>query len=165
MPRTPKWVNRLTRSPPDMSEDEMNETKGMGLSDRLLDYAFWLDDPSLNDWLMAFDDVDKGRGNGRLLDLLKSEHDLPHQARFYLADLLERHQLKKKRGAQSVPAYDRTYAEQRLIIAREDVRSRESRESVETALERVSKSHGIPPEVLADAYHGRRGSSSPTSAA
>jgi hypothetical protein len=85
MPRTPKWVNRLTGSPPDMSEDELNETKGMGASDRLLDYAFWLDDPSLNDWLMAFDDVDKGRGNGRLLDLLKSEHDLPHQARFYLA--------------------------------------------------------------------------------
>jgi hypothetical protein len=142
-----------------MSEDEMNETKGMGLSDRLLDYASWLDDPSINDRLMAFDDVDKGRGNGRLLDLLKSEHDLPHQARFYLADLLERHQLKKKRGAQSVPAYDRTDTEQRLIMAIEDVRRlRKSRVSVKTALDRVRKSHGIPREVLAAAYRGSRGS-------
>jgi hypothetical protein len=159
MPRTPKWVNQLKGSPPDMSEDELNETKGMGTSDRLLDYAYWLDDPSINDWLMAFDDVDKGRDNGRLLDLLKSEHDLPREARIYLADLLERHQLKKKRGAQSVPAYDRTYTELRLSLAIEDVRRlRESRVSVKDALDRVSKSRGIPPEVLASAHRGSLGS-------
>jgi hypothetical protein len=145
--------------PPDWSDDE-NDTLGIGISARLVDRAFWLgNDTSLDCWVTAFDDVDKRGDKGRLLDLLKSEHDLPREARFYLADLLARHELKKKRGGQSVPAYDRSDTEQRLILAIEDVRRlRKRRVSVGEALDRVSRSHGIPLEVLAAAHRGSRGS-------
>jgi hypothetical protein len=133
---------------------------GMGVSPRLVDRAFWLgDDTSLDCWVTALDAVDKRGDKEPLLKLLRSEHDLPREARVYLADLLARHQLKKKRGGQSVPAYDRTDADQRLLLAIEDVRRlRKKRVSVKEALDRVSESHGISPEVLATEYRGSRGS-------
>jgi hypothetical protein len=170
MPRRPKWLDRPSKqaarsqelTPEQRAElarmDE--EDAGRGVSPHLVDRAFWLDDDtSIEPWVTALDAVEKRGDKGPLLDLLRSEYDLPREARAYLADLLERRQLKKKRGGQSVPAYDRTDTEQRLTLAIEDVRRlRKSRVSVEAALDQVSKSHGIPLEVLATRYHGSRGS-------
>ena len=124
-----------------------------------LDRAFWLDpDRHTEPWIKAFEAIDNRRDKGPLLRLLKSDCDLPRNARVCLADLLARHQLKKNRGGQSVPAYDRSDVEAMLELAIMDVRARESGISIKDALEQVSKSRGIPHELLASAYRGNRGS-------
>jgi len=156
MAKRPKWLDpqgeipeflcNMTWSAPDIP---------------LVDRAFWLGDEStahLDPWITALEAIDKQGDKGPLMALLKSERDLPHDVRIYLADLLARHQLKKKRGAESVPAYDRTDAEAMLELAIKDVRERESGISVKDALEKASKSRGIPHELLSSAYRGSRSS-------
>jgi hypothetical protein len=124
-----------------------------------LDRAFWLDLGRHKYWIEAFEAIDKRGDKAPLLELLKSKSDMPRDVRWYLADLLARHQLKKKRGGQATAAYDRTDVDVKKIWAKEDVRALvKSGVSVADALEQVSKSRGIAPESLALAYAGRDGS-------
>jgi hypothetical protein len=137
-----------------------------------LDRAFWLDLGRHKYWIEAFETIDKRGDKAPLLELLKSKSDLPRDVRWYLADLLARHQLKKKRGAQATPAYDRTDVEAVLIWAIDDVRGLVKRGmSVADALEKVVESRGYKINVsdedtigdkflrkLALAYKGNRGS-------
>ena len=71
---------------------------------------------NLNCWIDALEAIDKTGNKEPLLDLLKSNQVLPPDARFYLADLIDR-QVGRKRGGQNTPAYDRTDAEAMLEIA------------------------------------------------
>lgn len=61
-------------------------------------------------------------GNSRsLITLLRSEIEMPQIVRYMLAALLERRDLKKKRGAQRTPLF-KTSAKGRLELATRDVR-------------------------------------------
>jgi hypothetical protein len=107
-----------------------------------------------------------GGGSGPLLALLKSDSELPYAARVYLADLLDRYQLKKKRGGQSTAAYDRSPVDRILEAA--NARANELIESgmtTEGAFEKAAKEFSIPDRgrdgvsLLYDFHTGKRGSS------
>lgn len=107
-------------------------------------------------WIAAFEAFDTHGDKGPLLHLLKSTGLLRD---FYLADLLERHQFKKKPGHQATPAYDTTDKELDLDLAKKAVREKVNNgSSVLKALEEESKARGIPLNALALAYKGSRGS-------
>jgi hypothetical protein len=93
------------------------------------------------------------------LNLLKSKSPLDSNMRFFLADLLQRHELKRPRGRQSVPAYDRSDKEAILHIAKDNIRRRPKGMSLDEAIERVTQKFGLGVELVSNHYHGRRGSS------
>lgn len=129
---------------------------GRGTSDSVVDAGFWLDDEGITDWIRAIEAYDKRADKDPLLTLLKSECELPHKARFYLADLLQR-QLKKNPG-KKLAAYDRTDHAVRLLAAKADVTKLVNSGVFEqVALERVSAAHGISIESLALVKKGRHG--------
>jgi len=70
----------------------------------------------------------------------------------FIADLLNRYQLKRKRGAQAMPAYRRSDAEVALLYALDEVRellgSGKGTQAVFDAVEKVSDARGIPFEIL-----------------
>jgi hypothetical protein len=92
MTRRPKWLYERFGPLPKYLEEASH---GRGISVDFWDHCFWLDDPSVERWVRALEAVDKRGDKGPLLSLLRSECDLPREARIYLADLLDRHQLKK----------------------------------------------------------------------
>jgi hypothetical protein len=106
---------------------------------------------------------------------LRSERDLARDDRDRLADLIEHHEFKNKRGPPTTPAYARTEADAALELAIADVDDlRRQGKSVDDAVELVSQMHGIPYDlgkpfnpnkpkderhILRVAYDQRRGSS------
>ena len=158
------WCGRKKRSPAKLAK--LMKDAGKGVSEFIEDRAFWLGriDLRLIPWIVALEDIDKRDDTAPLVSLLRSRDDLPHEARVYLADLIDR-QIKKRRGAPREPAYNQSSAEAMLKLGKRRVSdlvkrttTSTKRTSVKDALERVSKSLGIPVETLASAYSGRRGS-------
>lgn len=127
-----------------------------------LDRAYWLDiEPVTEPWISALEAIDARGDKAALLGLLVSDRELPHDARVYLADLLERHQFKRKQGHQATPLYGLSRDDQLLYCAVTEmqlIRDADKSVRVKDALEEVSKRRNIPPEKLLVAYHGRRGS-------
>jgi hypothetical protein len=157
MTKRPKWLDRPEKNVP----EHIRKAKGTGrgTSDAMHDVAFWLSD-EFDHWVAALEAIDKRNDKEPLLALLKSECELPHAARIYLADLLSRYQLKKKRGGQSTPAYDRSLAEVALMLDVEAVRNlTKNGMSIKDALAKVAKPRGPDYlEILGNAQHGSRGS-------
>jgi hypothetical protein len=140
---------------------------GMGISDAVVDRAFWLDDPDSGEpitpieaeWITAIEAIDKRGDKKPLVTMLKSQRDLSPEVRFYLADLIERYELKKPPHRPRTPAYDRTAADAMLLLGIQRVKELVTAGmAVKGALENASKDHSIPLESLASAYYGRRGS-------
>jgi hypothetical protein len=167
--KRPQWLDQpqaLPAQPQALPDYLEGYTGPMGDENiDFIDWAFWLHDyhtpreiDALAPWLQAFEAIDK-RGDQRALVALLQSHKLPDVAQDYLADLLQRHQLKKKRGAPATPSYDVTDADIMLLWASQDVRKlvRDGR-SVDEAVEQISAERGIPFDILKSAYRGSRAS-------
>src|SRR5262249_1233184 len=90
--------------------DKRAKHGGKGLSTRFSDNAFWLPhdiDEALIEALVALD-RSGGTNKKPLIELLRS------RGYVYLADLLDRYQLKRKQGGRQTPLYDRTDIHRRL---------------------------------------------------
>jgi hypothetical protein len=126
--------------------------------DELYDRGFWLDAVTIH-WAEAIEAIDKRGDKEPLKKLLKSEFELPPEARRFLADLIDRYQLKLKRGRKATPAYDRTYIEAILELAIDDVLAH--RGAIDVALKEVAEEwdyEGITEKKLKNAFEKRRGS-------
>lgn len=155
MTKRPKWLNE--RNVPEHIRKA--QPQGRGTSEAMHDAAFWLGD-EFDPWVAALEAIDQLGDKKPLMALLNSEHDLPQAARGHLANLLDRYQLKKKRGGQSTPSYDRSPAEAALICDVEAVNKLiKNGMSVKDAVAEVAERRG--PDylvILGNAQHGSRGS-------
>jgi hypothetical protein len=139
---------------------------GMGSSDKIVDCATWLPDVDQNaGWYEALAAIDGRRQDkapqdkAPLLALLRSDSELPATVRHHLADLLERHELRRRRGGQQVPSYDRSDAEAALHSAISQARDYvQNGMSVSDALEKAAESNCVDRDKLDNAYAGQRGS-------
>jgi hypothetical protein len=118
-----------------------------GLSKRLTDNAFWLDDDADCELIEALHAIDQCGDKAPLICLLRARGNR------YLADLLERYDLKRKRGRPQTPSYNKSDVEARLAMAVKDVRERGVAPC--TAAERWR----LDLRTLQLALEGRRGSS------
>jgi hypothetical protein len=57
-------------------------------------------------WFQAVSDAQKSGDLAPIIKLLRLENEMPRTAREMLAELLERHHLKKKRGGQRTPMFN-----------------------------------------------------------
>jgi hypothetical protein len=142
----------------------LDRDHSLGLSKDVVDRAFWLDDGygqiEGQEWIEAIEAIDVKRDKSKLIGLLRSDSPLSRSARHYLADMLERYQLKRPRGKQRTPAYDRSDAEAMLLLAKEAYREeRHQGRSPKEALATAAKRYHLVPDVLKAAVEGRRGSS------
>jgi hypothetical protein len=129
----------------------------------VVDRAYWLDDDQRRcsgPWIDALEHVDKRGDKGPLIALLKSQRALPRLARVYLADLIERYELRRPAHRPRTPAYVLSNAESRLTLAKEHVRAhRASGMSYKDAVAAAAKDWSIGENMLATFCAGRRGSS------
>ena len=111
-------------------------------------------------WYYALEELDKGGKKGPFLNLLRSNWKLPPDVRFHIADMLERYELKKKRGRPRVPSYDRSDAERTAIYVRDRVRDliKEGMKAGD-AIAKVAEENKMLESTVDNAYGGRRGSS------
>jgi hypothetical protein len=143
----------------------MDKYAGDGVSTAIEDRAFWLDDGYGNveggEWLRAIARIDESGDKAALIALLKSDEPLPPVARQWIADLLSRYELKRKRrGRPRTPNYDRSDAEALLLLAMQRYRGlREEGLGQSEAIEQAAQSYSLSPDVVRNAVEGRRGSS------
>jgi hypothetical protein len=117
------------------------------------DWFLFDHDPVTEVWITAFRDVDGAGDANDLVRLLKSKYAMSDAARFYLADLIERHRFKRKKGEQKTPAYTKSEVEQFLTKAVWKVQAEVERGiSVAKALDKISKSLGVPDGLVDDFY-------------
>jgi hypothetical protein len=142
MAKDPKWIPSGPPPPEHLRNIEMT---GEGV---------------LDPWAQAVYAIDV-RGNKKpLIDMLKSNREIPNEARIYLADLIDRYEFKRPNHRPRTPAYDRSRAELYLELGILKIKDRRSEGvSVDKAVARVSKELGIPENILTTAYFGKRGSS------
>jgi hypothetical protein len=163
--KRPQWLDGHQKAAlPDFMKDY---TGPMGDENiEFIDRAFWLHDyhtprelEALAPWLGTFEAIDQRCDHGPLIALLRSPCELSSAARGYLADLLQRHQLRKKRGAPATAAYDVTDADVTLLWASQEVRKLvQDGRSIDEAVEQIGAERGIPFEILKSAYRGSRAS-------
>ena len=132
---------------------------------RILDRAFWLGkegsqtDP-INVWALAVEAIDLRGDKAPLLKLLRSAAELPPEGRAFLADLLERYELRKRKGKPRTPAYDRTLVEAMMLIGIQLVRHiRKYGVRTDDAVKLAATYLLIDPHKLGEAYAGKRGAS------
>jgi hypothetical protein len=159
--KRPKWLSPPDEppAPDDPGYRFWKYANDMPVSRR----AVWLEpyiaaEPTLALWIDALEAIDKNDDKAALVALLKSKYPLANYARFYLADLLERYQFKKKQGARRTAAYDQTETEVVLAYAVGEMKSlvENEKKSFAVALAQVSKSRNIPEPILDGAYRGTR---------
>jgi hypothetical protein len=149
----PAWVSK---EPPAFLDDF---PAGEGLSDRIVDRAFWLPygDYELEQWLTALEAIDRHADPAPLLALL-SKSAVPVRVQPFMEDLFNRMRWQPK-DKRKTPLYDRTWAEAKLLMAKDRVRELvRAGTSVAEALEQVAKAEDIPFTTLENHYKGRRGS-------
>ena len=123
--------------------------------------AFWkhgskfYDDP----WIVAIAAIDNDDDNVPLIKLLLSDAPLDSANRHHLADLLKRKKLKHK-GTPPTPSYASTFAEDVMAHAVAAVNALMEKGDTDerTALAKISKSHNVDENDLADAKSGKLGS-------
>ena len=130
-----------------------------------LDRAFWLNiDPSSEPWIEALVALDASAAGDKkplntepLIKLLKSGQP-PQEVCIYLADLLERYQLKRIRGGnRATPRYDLSKKNLEISAAIIEMRRLRARGlSYDDALQEAHKRYNVTMDQLTDAY--RRGS-------
>jgi hypothetical protein len=103
-------------------------------------------------WINALVAIDARRDNTDLVALLKSDKTIPGHARWHIADLLERHQLTRRRGGQATPSYDKSKQDMYLSWAADEVRTED------VTLEDAARTYGVSVESLALYLGGRHGS-------
>ena len=110
-------------------------------------------------WIDALLSIDRHADVKPLVALLKSNSPIPKDARWYVADLLERYQLKRKRGGKRTPAYDRSEAETWLIWAKEAVNQMTQDGTRKAdAIERAARTYGVDSETLRSFLAGKHSS-------
>jgi hypothetical protein len=158
-------VTKRRKSETDELERLMREHAGKGISNQFVDLLYWVaknPGPAERRWLEALSDVDVYGDKSKLLELLRSGEELSPGIRCHVADLLERYELKGRRGRQRTPSYDRTPIQWALEVAiervREDVRVGMS---VPAAIEKnATMAIGgvkVDEDVLDAAYRGKLG--------
>jgi hypothetical protein len=157
------------RSAPQLpDEDELPEGTGAGISDLPSDNAFWLDRFNLSheEWALV-DAIWHIDAHGDKAPLLKLLRGTGKQRDYYLADLLERYELKRPRSRQRTPAYALTLRERVIAIARYAIRNRPEGQTVAAAVEEQEKlcktlyHVTFNPGALRLAYEGQRRGSRP----
>jgi hypothetical protein len=144
----------MKRRPQPFTKEELAEMErhaGEGLSTRLCDIAYWLPDDVDEVLIEALQKVDasQGRNTGPLIAALRARNDY---LLALLADLLQRYQLKRKRGRQQTPIYDRTDIHRRLDMAKHDVQVNKK------TREQAAADWHVPVKVLEAHLSGKRGS-------
>lgn len=150
-----------TPTPPPELVAMMIADSGKGMSHKVTDRGTWLDNNWFTDqWVDALEEIDKKDDKKSLLALLRSNLELTPDARWFLADLLERYDLRRPNHSPRVPAYDRSPAESIIFNAKRRVKElvKEKGLKVSEALEKVAIEYSLPTETLALAYNDRRGS-------
>lgn len=152
------------RSETDELEPLLREHAGEGISDQFVDLLYWAaknPDPRSRRWLEALSDVDVHGDKSKLLELLRSGEELSPDIRYHIADLLGRYELKRGRGRQQTPSYDRTPNQWALEVAIERVRiDVKSGMSVEDAVQKNATEIGgiaVDAYILGPAYRGKLG--------
>jgi hypothetical protein len=122
--------------------------------------AFWLDPEWLNPgererispFINAIERFDKLGDKGPLLTLMRSQGD---PLLLYLADLFDRYKLTKPAHRSRTPAYDRTPAHSRLLLAEERVRNYRRRMPLKDALAMAARDLSVEESALAH-FHAKR---------
>jgi hypothetical protein len=108
-------------------------------------------------WYQALEELDKKGDKRQLVSLLRSGRP-SDVISFHIADLLERHELGKKRGRPRVPSYDMSDAERNVLRMREQVRELiKGGMKAGDAIAKVAQENKKSAHTVANA-HGRRGS-------
>jgi hypothetical protein len=120
----------------------------------------WLNNTWEWAWYNALEELDKKGKKDLLLSLLRSSSSLSLGVRLDIADLLERHDLKKKRGRPRVPSYEMSDAERNALNLRDRVRELVNNGGMKSrdAIAKVAKENKMSEDSVANAYGGRRGS-------
>jgi hypothetical protein len=125
-----------------------------------IDGAPWVD-WTIRDWIWyyALEELDINGNKNQLLTLLQSNWKLSPNVRFHIADMLERSDLKRKRGRPRVPSYDRSVAERNVIYVIAQVRDLiKGGMKARDAIAKVAKENKMVENTVANACGGRRGS-------
>jgi hypothetical protein len=112
------------------------------------------DDP----WVEAIAAIDNDDNDAPLIEMLLSNAPLDAANRFHLAHLFHRKKLKHKATPQT-PSYTSTFAEEvwaNAVAAVNDLMKKG--DDLKTALDKISKSHQLDENDLADAKSGKLGS-------
>jgi hypothetical protein len=136
------------------------EAPGKGVSDRLVDRAFWLP-YEYDDWFLALEAIDQRDDPAPLLALLKPL--VPAAVYPHLVDLFTRKKLRRvgKRGVHPTPSYDRTVVEAKLDWAKEDYDELVAGgKDEESARREVARKHKIVRSTLDHRLDNTRGSTS-----
>jgi hypothetical protein len=110
-------------------------------------------------WIDVLVAVDYRGDKAPLIELLKSNKQMPEEARWYIGDLLARYLLKRPKGRRTTPAYDRSLAEMRLIWAEASVREHmKGGMKAAKAIEGTLPVYGVQRSTQAAYHAGRLGS-------
>jgi hypothetical protein len=153
-----KKPSKATEKPSPELLAEMSSGPGGGLSQDILDNAFWRKEHEPDDaWVSALDLLDR-LGNKEPLTQLLLNSGLPGRAGEYLADLIERG-VPVGRGRPKVPGYRPNKKEGMLMLALDYIRALILNGMPEAAaLDKVAAEHGIERRTLLHAFQGKRGS-------
>jgi hypothetical protein len=109
-------------------------------------------------WYQALEELDKKGNKRQLVSLLRSGRP-SDVVSFHIADLLERYELRKKRGRPRVPSYDMSDAERNGLRMREQVRDLiKGGMKAGNAIAKVAQENTKSAHTVANAHGGRRGS-------
>jgi hypothetical protein len=135
----------------------------------LYDHAYWLpEDLVVNrPWLGAIAMIDETGDKKPLLNALRGANELTPLEREYLADLLERYELKKPRGRSRTPAYNRTDKVAILEMAADNVRELQKKGdntnkkpmSFSAAVDWAAEFYDVSPGTLEEFCRGKYASS------
>jgi hypothetical protein len=127
------------------------------------DRAFWFEDEQrqrLAPWLNALEQIDRNGDKGPLMEELRSERELPLEVHHYLADLLDRYELKPPAHRHRAPAYDLTKSEARLMMLKDRVETFQKHGmNFNDAVDKVAEQWSMNAQILANFCQGKRGSS------
>src|ERR1039458_2821783 len=135
---------------------------GKGLSKDVSDRAFWLNiDDDTCRWITTLEAVDADREVAPLIAMLRSDRPMSAQARWHVADLLERHQLKCPPGRQRTPSYDRTELQARFESATAEWREQEQSRKLgplrtHRSKEEIAERHNLNAELFEDHLASKR---------
>jgi hypothetical protein len=119
----------------------------------------WFNDIWEWSWVNALEELDKNGDKSYLLSLLRSTNSLSHSVRLHIADLIERHDLRKKRGRPRDPSYKMSDAECTALHVSDQVRNLiKGGMTAKDAKAKVAEENNMSENTVANAYEGRRGS-------
>lgn len=109
-------------------------------------------------WIAAIAAIDNDNESIPLIEMLLSDAPLDAANRLHLADFIKRKKFTNKKTPRT-PSYTNTFAEDLWANAVKEVNKlMEEGDDERTALDKVSKSHDVDENNLADAKKGKLGS-------